>query len=45
MKVRVVPYNPVWKLEFEREADSIAGVLGDLLVSMHHIGSTAVEGL
>ncbi len=45
MKVRVVPYNPVWKLEFEREADSIAEILGDLLVSIHHIGSTAVEGL
>lgn len=45
MKVRVVPYNPVWKLEFKREADSIAGILGTLLVSIHHIGSTAVEGL
>ena len=34
MKVRVVPYNPVWKLEFKREADSIAGILGTLLISV-----------
>ncbi len=45
MLVRVVEYDPHWPQMFEREAEKLAAVLGDNLVAIHHIGSTAVEGL
>ena len=32
-------------MEFEREAASIVGILSDILISIHHIGNTAMEGL
>lgn len=43
--VIVVPYNPRWPCLYEREAAEIRRILGSLLVSIHHIGSTAVPGL
>jgi GrpB-like predicted nucleotidyltransferase (UPF0157 family) len=42
MSVRVVAHDPGWKSEFEAEADKISGALGDLVVTLHHIGSTAI---
>lgn len=45
MLVRVVPYDPAWKELYQREAKAIRQILGDNLTSIHHIGSTAVEGL
>ncbi len=44
-KVEVVPYNPAWPRLFAAEAASLAALLGDELVAIHHIGSTAVPGL
>jgi GrpB-like predicted nucleotidyltransferase (UPF0157 family) len=41
----VVPYDPVWPGMFQQEAVQIAAVFGDELLSMHHVGSTAVPGL
>jgi GrpB-like predicted nucleotidyltransferase (UPF0157 family) len=41
----VAPYNPDWPLQFRAEAAKIAAVFGPDLVSIHHIGSTAVPGL
>ena len=41
----VVPYDPAWPEMFRLEAEAIAGVLGELLLAIHHIGSTAVPGL
>jgi len=41
-KVEVVPYNPVWRGTFEEEATHVAAVLGDNVVAVHHIGSTAI---
>ncbi len=38
-------YSPEWPLEFEREAQRLRGLLGDAIVAIHHIGSTAVPGL
>ena len=44
-KVEVVPYNPEWPAQFELEAARLAAVLGDEMIAIHHIGSTAVPGL
>ena len=44
-KVEVVPHNPNWRNEFEAEAKQIAVVLGETLVAVHHIGSTAIHGI
>ena len=38
-------YDPNWPRVFERESSLIAEALGDLLIDIHHIGSTAVPGL
>ena len=44
-EVRVVPHDPRWTDEFEREAQRLRAVFGENLVEVHHIGSTAVPGL
>ena len=43
--ITVVPYDPAWSGPYEAEAQAIAGVLGQRLTAIHHIGSTAVPGL
>lgn len=43
--VKVVPYVPEWRDAFEVESTSIAGALGDNVVDVHHIGSTAIPGI
>ena len=43
--VEVTDYNPAWPEAFEREAAALRAVFGDLLVAIHHVGSTAVPGL
>lgn len=42
--ITVVPYDPAWPGLYEAEAQAIAGVLGQRLTAIHHIGSTAVPG-
>ena len=42
MRVQVVEHDPTWKAAYQIEAARIAVLLGDLVVSMHHIGSTAI---
>ena len=42
VKVRVIPYDPRWPARYEEEAARIREILGDQLVAIHHIGSTAV---
>mgnify|MGYP002782270905 CR=1 FL=1 len=44
-KVEVVPHNPNWRNEFEKEAEKIKAALGETLVAVHHIGSTAIVGI
>lgn len=41
----VVSYDPMWSERFEKEAKAIKAILGDLLLEIHHIGSTSVPGL
>jgi GrpB-like predicted nucleotidyltransferase (UPF0157 family) len=43
--VKVVPYDPNWVLLYEKEAQNLTNIFGDLLAAIHHIGSTAVPGL
>lgn len=44
-KVEVVAYDPRWPAQFEEEAQQLRRVFGHDLLSLHHIGSTAVPGL
>jgi GrpB-like predicted nucleotidyltransferase (UPF0157 family) len=43
--VRVVPYDPMWKQEFLKIKAMIMDCVGDLIISVDHVGSTAIEGL
>lgn len=45
MKVEVVEYNKEWPILFRKEAQKIKSILGDELIDIYHIGSTAVENL
>jgi len=38
-------YNPNWPVLFESEAERIRAVLGNKVLQIHHVGSTAVPGL
>jgi GrpB-like predicted nucleotidyltransferase (UPF0157 family) len=41
----IVDYDPQWPEEFERLRDRAARALGEVAVSIEHVGSTAVSGL
>ncbi|WP_414526723.1 GrpB family protein [Nodularia chucula] len=45
MKVEVVPPNPRWVEEFETESQQIALVMAENMITIHHIGSTAIPGI
>ncbi len=45
MKVEVVPHDPLWRDAFEAEATRVAAALGENVVAVHHIGSTAIPGI
>lgn len=45
MLIKVVSYDPLWQQKFVHEAEKIKNILGELLVDIHHIGSTAVPDL
>lgn len=44
ISVVLAPYDPAWPRLAARHAESL-GVLGSILVAVHHIGSTSVPGL
>ena len=44
-KVIVLPYDKAWKSDFEDIKAEIEGALGDLILSVEHVGSTSVEGM
>jgi len=44
-KVEVVPHNPQWRDAFEAEAKHVAAALGENVVAIHHIGSTAIPNI
>ncbi len=41
----IVPYDPQWPALYERERDAIRRVIGDRLMAIEHVGSTAVPNL
>lgn len=41
----VVPYHTSWPDSFQKESESLLRVLGQQNVRLHHIGSTAIEGM
>lgn len=43
--VEVVPYDPQWKVEFNRIKDQLLSYVGDLIITIEHVGSTSIEGL
>lgn len=43
--VEIAEYDPAWPAAYERERALIAAALGDLVVALEHVGSTAVPGL
>lgn len=43
--VRIVDYDPKWPILYEEERRRILKVVGDLIVRIEHIGSTAVPNL
>jgi GrpB-like predicted nucleotidyltransferase (UPF0157 family) len=45
MQVEVITHNPRWKNEFEQEAQKIKEIYQELILDIHHIGSTSVPGL
>jgi GrpB-like predicted nucleotidyltransferase (UPF0157 family) len=44
-KVEVVPHDPRWRDAFEAEAKHVAAALGENVVAVHHIGSTAIPDI
>jgi GrpB-like predicted nucleotidyltransferase (UPF0157 family) len=44
-RIQVVDYDPAWPGLFRREAGRIRAVLGQRVVQLEHVGSTAVPGL
>lgn len=44
-KVEVVPYDPSWMTKFEDEASKLERLFEGEIITIHHIGSTAVPGL
>jgi GrpB-like predicted nucleotidyltransferase (UPF0157 family) len=43
--VDVVPHRAEWAAEFARIADALSRAVGDVALSVEHIGSTAIPGL
>lgn len=41
--IRVVAHDPAWPAKFEAEAERIAEAVGEAVVRIHHIGSTAIS--
>jgi GrpB-like predicted nucleotidyltransferase (UPF0157 family) len=45
IEIVVVPHDPIWATEFEREASRIREALGISVADVHHIGSTSVPNI
>ncbi|WP_420630416.1 GrpB family protein [Candidatus Leptofilum sp.] len=44
-KVIVIPHDPSWIEQYETEAARLTAVFQPILVSIHHIGSTAIPSI
>ena len=43
--VELVDHSPEWAVTAKAEADRLAHAIGDILVAIHHIGSTSIPGI
>jgi len=43
--IEVILYNSEWKTEFEKIKTMLNSYIGDLILTIEHVGSTSVEGL
>src|SRR3989338_9466562 len=43
--IEVLPYDPNWPELYRKESALLSDIFKDQLISIHHIGSTAVPGL
>ena len=43
--VEVVPHDSSWREQFEQEAARLRPIFGPTLIALHHIGSTAIQGI
>jgi GrpB-like predicted nucleotidyltransferase (UPF0157 family)/uncharacterized protein YciI len=44
-EIELVPYTDQWEACFKEEAEALSSVLKKILVTIHHIGSTAIPGV
>ena len=44
-RVEVVFYNPNWKEMYKEESGKVKNILSDIIIDIHHIGSTAIPGI
>lgn len=44
-KYTIESYNPLWKSQFEKEAEIVRNIFGTSAISIEHVGSTAVPNL
>ena len=44
-RVEVVDYDPAWPAAFEKKRQELIALVGEVIVAVSHIGSTAVPGL
>jgi GrpB-like predicted nucleotidyltransferase (UPF0157 family) len=45
MPIKILPYDPAWREEFQRIGATLRQTLGDHALRINHIGSTSVPGL
>ena len=45
IKVELVTHDPDWAVAAEHAARALAEALGEIVVAVHHIGSTAIPGI
>ena len=44
-KVRLAKYSPLWPSLFSKEAEKLSNILGDLALTIAHVGSTSIPGM
>ena len=44
-RIVLVPHDPTWSGLFQAEAERLAAVYGPQVISIHHAGSTAIQGI
>jgi GrpB-like predicted nucleotidyltransferase (UPF0157 family) len=44
-RVVIVPYDPLWVSEYERERRRLLAAFGEVAIGSEHVGSTAIPGL